>query len=46
MDPLIFHTKAIINTADKFKTDLSVIKSVIKSNSLRSKLFLLKKIKK
>jgi len=36
-------TKAIINTADKFKTDLSVIKSVIKSNSLRSKL-LLKKI--
>ena len=31
-------TKAIINTADKFKTDLSVIKSVIKSNSLRSKL--------
>mgnify|MGYP001566491906 FL=1 len=36
-------TKAIITTADKFKTDLSVIKSVIKSNSLRSKL-LLKKI--
>ena len=36
-------TKAIINTADKFKTDLSVIKSVIKSNSLRSKL-LLKKV--
>ena len=36
-------TKAIITTADKFRTDLSVIKSVIKSNSLRSKL-LLKKI--
>ena len=36
-------TKAIITTADKFKIDLSVIKSVIKSNSLRSKL-LLKKI--
>ena len=36
-------TKAIIATADKFRTDLSVIKSVIKSNSLRSKL-LLKKI--
>jgi UDPglucose 6-dehydrogenase len=36
-------TKAIITTANKFKTDLSVIKSVIKSNSLRSKL-LLKKI--
>ena len=36
-------TKAIINTADKIKTDLSVIKSVIKSNSLRSKL-LLKKV--
>ena len=36
-------TKAIINTADKYRTDLSVIKSVIKSNSLRSKL-LLKKI--
>jgi UDPglucose 6-dehydrogenase len=36
-------TKAIITTADKFKTDLSVIKSVIKSNSFRSKL-LLKKV--
>ena len=36
-------TTAIITTADKFRTDLSVIKSVIKSNSLRSKL-LLKKI--
>ena len=36
-------TKAIIATADKFRTDLSVIKSVIKSNALRSKL-LLKKI--
>ena len=36
-------TKAIVTTADKFKIDLSVIKSVIKSNSLRSKL-LLKKV--
>ncbi|MDA7637499.1 UDP-glucose/GDP-mannose dehydrogenase family protein [Candidatus Pelagibacter sp.] len=36
-------TKAIVNTADKFKINLSVIKSVIKSNSLRSKL-LLKKV--
>jgi len=36
-------TKAIIATADRFKTDLSIIKSVIKSNSTRSKL-LLKKI--
>ena len=36
-------TKAIINTADKFKTDLSVIKSVIKSNENRSSL-LLKKV--
>jgi len=36
-------TKAIINTADKFKTDLSVIKSVIKSNKNRSSL-LLKKV--
>jgi UDPglucose 6-dehydrogenase len=36
-------TKAIVATADKFKIDLSVIKSVVKSNSLRSKL-LLKKI--
>jgi UDPglucose 6-dehydrogenase len=36
-------TKAIVTTADKFKTDLSVIKSVIKSNTLRSKL-LLKKV--
>jgi UDPglucose 6-dehydrogenase len=33
-------TKAIINTADKFKTDLSVIKSVIKSNENRSTLLL------
>ena len=33
-------TKAIINTADKFKTDLSVIKSVIKSNENRSSLLL------
>ena len=36
-------TKAIVATADKFKTNLSVVKSVIKSNSLRSKL-LLKKV--
>jgi UDPglucose 6-dehydrogenase len=35
-------TKAIVTTADKFKTNLSVIKSVIKSNSLRSKLLLKK----
>ena len=33
-------TKAIITTANKFKTDLSVIKSVIKSNENRSKLLL------
>ena len=33
-------TKAIINTADKFKTKLSVIKSVIKSNDNRSNLLL------
>jgi UDPglucose 6-dehydrogenase len=33
-------TKAIINTAEKFKTDLSVIKSVIKSNENRSSLLL------
>ena len=38
-------SKAIVSTAEKFKTDLSVIKSVIKSNSLRSKL-LLKKVGK
>ena len=38
-------TKAIVTTADKFKTNLSVIKSVIKSNTLRSKL-LLKKVDK
>jgi UDPglucose 6-dehydrogenase len=36
-------TKAIVATADKFKINLSVIKSVIKSNGLRSKL-LLKKV--
>jgi UDPglucose 6-dehydrogenase len=36
-------TKAIVTTADKFKTNLSLIKSVIKSNKLRSKL-LLKKV--
>jgi UDPglucose 6-dehydrogenase len=33
-------TMAIVTTADKFKTNLSVVKSVIKSNSLRSKLLL------
>ena len=33
-------TKAITSTGDKFKTDLSVIKSVIKSNENRSKLLL------
>ena len=33
-------TKAIVSTADKFKTNLSVIKSVIKSNENRSKLLL------
>jgi UDPglucose 6-dehydrogenase len=33
-------TKAIVTTADKFKTDLSVIKSVIKSNENRSSLLL------
>jgi UDPglucose 6-dehydrogenase len=33
-------TKAIISTADRFKTNLSVIKSVIKSNENRSKILL------
>ena len=33
-------TKAIVATADKFKTNLSVIKSVIKSNESRSSLLL------
>ena len=33
-------TKAITSTADKFKIDLSVVKSVIKSNEKRSKLLL------
>ena len=33
-------TKAITATADKFKTDLTVIKSVIKSNEIRSSLML------
>ena len=37
-------TKAIVTTADKFKINLSVIKSVISSNSSRSKL-LLNKVK-
>ena len=31
-------TKALVSTADKFKTNLSVIKSVIRSNDLRSDL--------
>ncbi len=31
-------TKAIVSTADKFKTNLSIIKSVIKSNDIRSDL--------
>ena len=38
-------TKAIISTADKFQTNLSVIKSVIKSNENRSN-FLLNKVYK
>ena len=33
-------TKAITSTADKFKTNLSVVKSVIKSNKNRSKILL------
>ena len=33
-------TKAIVSTAEKFKTNLSIIKSVIKSNDLRSHLLL------
>ena len=33
-------TKAITSTADKFKTNLSVIKSVIKSNENRSNILL------
>ena len=33
-------TKAIISTADKFQTNLSVVKSVIKSNENRSKILL------
>ena len=33
-------TKAIVTTADKFKTNLSVIKSVIKSNENRSSLLI------
>jgi len=33
-------TKAIISTADKFNTNLSVIKSVVRSNENRSKLIL------
>ena len=33
-------TKAIVSTAEKFKINLSIIKSVIKSNNLRSHLLL------
>ena len=33
-------TRAIVSTADKFKTNLTVIKSVIKSNENRSSLLL------
>jgi len=33
-------TKAIVSTAEKFKTNLSIIKSVIKSNDIRSDLLL------
>jgi len=33
-------TKAIVSTSNKFEIDLSVIKTVIKSNTLRSKLLL------
>ena len=38
-------TRAIVNTADKYKTNLSLIKSVIKSNDNRSKI-LLKRLSK
>jgi len=38
-------TKAITTTADKFKTNLSIIKSVIKSNENRSSLLLKRTIK-
>ena len=38
-------TKALTVTGDLFKTDLSIIKSVIKSNEKR-KIFLIKKVKK
>ena len=33
-------TKAIISTADKFKSNLSIIKSVVKSNENRSNILL------
>ena len=36
-------TRAIVDTADKFKTNLSIIKNVIKSNEKR-KVFLLKRV--
>ena len=38
-------TRALIDTANKFKTDLSIIKSVVESNNLR-KILLTKKIDK
>ena len=38
-------TRAILNTANNFKTDLSIIKSVVKSNDLR-KILLTQRVKK
>ena len=38
-------TRALIDTANKFRTDLSVVKSVVKSNNKR-KIFLIQKIEK
>ena len=38
-------TRALIETANKFKTDLSIVKSVIRSNEKR-KTFLIKKVEK
>ena len=35
-------TRAIVDTAEKFKTDLSIVKSVIRSNQNRSKILLSK----
>ena len=37
--------KALVHTADKFKTNLSVIKNVIKSNDKRNNLLLNKILK-